>query len=70
LYVVLGWLALAVFFWCLLLVAARADRRDALPNTRRFARTRRLFERHSPAGGGSAREEPDEKLLHHRRRRR
>jgi hypothetical protein len=28
-YGVLGWVALAVFFWCLLLVAARADCRDA-----------------------------------------
>jgi hypothetical protein len=29
LYGVLGWVALTVFFWCLLLVAARADRPDA-----------------------------------------
>jgi hypothetical protein len=63
-------LALAVFFWCLLLVAARADRWEASHNTRRFARTRRLLERHSPAGGGSTREEPDEQHVQHRRRRR
>jgi hypothetical protein len=69
-YVALGWLPLALFFWCLLLVAARADRRDAPHNTRRFARTRRLLERRTLAGGGSARDEPDEHLLHHRRHRR
>jgi hypothetical protein len=69
-YVVVGWLALAPFFWCLLLVAARADRRDVSHTTRRFARPRRLLERHAPAGGGSARDEPGEQLLHHRRRRR
>jgi hypothetical protein len=63
-------LALAVFFWCGLLVAARADRRDASHDTRRFARTRRFLERHSTTGRGSAGEVPDEKVLHHSRRRR
>jgi hypothetical protein len=84
LYVVLGWLALLVFFWCLLLVAARADRRDArargreVPDggqpkpadLRRFARTRRLLNRHAVDGVSRARDEPDEDLLLHRRRRR
>src|SRR3954471_21033207 len=66
LYVLVGWFALAMFFWCLLLVAAHADRRDAPHTPRRSPRTRRLLERHSPAGGGSAREEADEEVLHHR----
>jgi hypothetical protein len=84
LYVVVGWFALVVFFWCLLVVAARADRRDAsarpqeVPergqpepaDTRRFAHTRRLLDRHSVADGSRARDEPDQELLHHRRRRR
>jgi hypothetical protein len=72
-----------IFFWCLLLIATRADRRDAsaraqeVPdgrqpepaNTRRFARSRRLLKRHSLAGASRARDEADEEILHHRRRR-
>jgi hypothetical protein len=74
LYVVLGWFGLLAFFWCLLRVAARADRRDASARAqqapsrdhpqprdiRRVARTPRLLDRHALVDRRSAHDQPDE----------
>jgi hypothetical protein len=80
-YGALVWMALVVFFWCLLLVAARADRRDAGVSLREpqgavgradprttghFARARHESQRHVLAGLARARHEPDERLVQHR----
>jgi hypothetical protein len=73
-YGVLGWVALAVFFWCLLLVAARADRRDAdvsprelhgpaKPRTRRFVRARHQSGRRGFGRLARARYAPEARLV-------
>ena len=71
----LVWVALVGFFWCVLAIAARADRRDAQtaqrnghdaastapPTTGRFARARGRLRRGAP-GALNARLDPDQAL--------
>jgi hypothetical protein len=68
----LAWVAIAAFFWALLALSARADRRDEdaiVPPraTGRFGRARARFRRHASASRG---DETSEDIAARRERRR